>query len=204
MVAGALADVPRYCRVTRVIRDISSDDIVVGNKRTNFRQIAEAELERRGQRCWDIRAREIRGEAIDKTLLELRETHYSTSIGEELFLEYVTPEDRIVGFLRLSLPAPGGSACEIDELLGSAIIREVHVYGASLELGARPGTRTQHQGLGRALVAFAGVRAGRAGASDLAVISAVGTRPWYRNQGFSDGVLHQHRRLDRARDPNHS
>lgn len=198
VVAGALERVPRYCRVTRVIRDISSDDIVAGNKLTNFRQIAEAELGRRGGRCVDIRAREIRRESVDAGTLALRETRYATSVGDECFLEYVTPADRIVGFLRLSLPR----ACEapdapdtIDELSGSAIIREVHVYGASLELGSRPGARAQHRGLGGRLVEAAASRARDAGHGDLAVISAVGTRPWYRRLGFEDGALYQHRPL---------
>ncbi len=104
VVASALVGVPRYCRVTRVIRDISSDDIVAGNKLTNFRQIAEQEVVRRGGRCVDVRAREIRGERFDTDDLTLRECEYETAIGRDVFFEFTTPEDRIVAFLRLSLP----------------------------------------------------------------------------------------------------
>ena len=50
---------PEYCRLTRVIRDIPGTDIVDGNKVTNFRQLVERELEQRGERSVDIRAREI-------------------------------------------------------------------------------------------------------------------------------------------------
>lgn len=195
VVVGALARVPRYCRVTRVIRDISSDDIVVGNKRTNFRQIAEAELVRRGQRCMDIRAREIRRDAVDADELSLRETRYATSIGDERFLEYVTPDDRIVGFLRLSLPGRGGRDARPDEIADSAMVREVHVYGASLELGRTGSERAQHRGIGGGLVEAAVEHARAAGFDDLAVISSVGTRPWYRRLGFRDGVLYQHRAI---------
>jgi elongator complex protein 3 len=192
VLADALGRVPRYCRVTRVIRDISSEDIVVGNKLTNFRQIAEAELVRRGGRCSDIRAREIRGRRFEAEALELRETEYETSIGRELFLEFVTEEDHIVGFLRLALP--DGSA-HIEEISGSAMIREVHVYGAALGLGLRSEERAQHRGLGRQLIEAGAERARAAGYSDLAVISAIGTRPYYRKQGFEDGALYQHRSL---------
>jgi elongator complex protein 3 len=192
VLADALGRVPRYCRVTRVIRDISSEDIVVGNKLTNFRQIAEAELARRGGRCSDIRAREIRGRRFEAEALELRETEYETSIGRELFLEFVTEEDHIVGFLRLALP--DGSA-HIEEISGSAMIREVHVYGAALGLGLRSEQRAQHRGLGQQLIEAAAVRSRAAGYSDLAVISAIGTRPYYRKQGFEDGALYQHRSL---------
>jgi elongator complex protein 3 len=196
VVVGALARVPRYCRVTRVIRDISSDDIVVGNKLTNFRQIAEAELSRRGGRCLDIRSREIRRDSIDARDLSDRETRYATSVGEECFLETVTPDDRIVGFLRLSLPDPAGRGDRPAEIADSAIIREVHVYGASLELGRIPGGLAQHRGIGGRLVDAAVERARAAGYQDLAVISSVGTRPWYRRLGFGDGALYQHRPLD--------
>ena len=192
VVAAALIRVPRYCRVTRVIRDISSDDIVVGNKLTNFRQIAEQALASRGERCQDIRAREIRRERIDTDSLDLRVTRYETSIGEERFLEFVNPEDRIAGFARLSLPE---AAADIAELEGSALLREVHVYGEATEIGKRSAEQTQHRGLGQKLVEAAALHARNGGYSNLAVISAVGTRPWYRRIGFKDGVLYQHRDL---------
>jgi elongator complex protein 3 len=192
VLTDALSRVPRYCRITRVIRDISSDDIVVGNKLTNFRQIAERALEQRGGVCSDIRAREIRGRAFEEDALTLRETQYSTSIGLECFLEFVTDEDHIVGFLRLALPEEPSF---IEEIAGSALIREVHVYGSALGLGARSSERAQHRGLGQRLIAAAALRARDAGFAQLAVISAIGTRPYYRRQGFEDGVLYQHRSL---------
>ena len=149
VVTAALERVPRYCRVTRVIRDISSDDIVEGNKLTNFRQIAEKALAQQGRQCVDIRAREIRTDRLDLASLEYRETRYKSAIGEEVFLEFVNPEDRIAGFARLSLPE---RSADLDELAGSALLREVHVYGAATEVGTRPAERTQHQGLGQQLV----------------------------------------------------
>ena len=196
VIVGALAKVPRYCRVTRVIRDISSDDIVVGNKLTNFRQIAEQELARRGGHCIDIRSREIKRERFNLDQLVLRETAYSSAVGEERFLEMVTEDDRLAGFLRLSLPVSAVASETPEALRGCAVIREVHVYGASLGLGLRDGDRAQHRGLGSQLVEAAVQRA-RAGRFDqIAVISAVGTRDWYRRLGFEDGPLYQRRPLD--------
>ena len=192
VVTAALAGVPRYCRVTRVIRDISSDDIVEGNKLTNFRQIAEQELARRGGQSQDIRSREIRSERVDLESLELKSTPYETSIGTEIFLEFVNAEDRIAGFARLSLPE---GPTDIDELEGSALLREVHVYGEATEIGVRSAERTQHRGLGQALVDAAAQRSVEAGYPRLSVISAVGTRGWYRRLGFVDGELYQHREL---------
>jgi len=192
VLTAGLASTPPYCRITRVIRDFSADDIVAGNKITNLREVAERRLVREGGVCRDIRAREIRESSFRADALELAELVYETSIGDEVFLQYVTPEDRVVAFLRLSLPREAPFA---DELAGSAIIREVHVYGASLPLSRRSKGRAQHLGLGRKLVDSACERAAAAGYADLAVISAVGTRGYYRGLGFLDGPLYQHRRL---------
>jgi elongator complex protein 3 len=190
VVAASLPKVPRYCRVTRVIRDISSDDIVVVNKRTNFRHIAEQEIERRGQTLVEIRHREIRGEDFDAAQLELRETEYITGSGREVFLEYVTATDRIVGFLRLLLPSKPSF---IDELGDRALVRELHVYGGSVRIGAEHGGAAQHRGLGALLLDRAESIAAAAGHDTLSVISAIGTRDYYRKQRFSDGTLYQHR-----------
>jgi elongator complex protein 3 len=122
----------------------------------------------------------------------MRDQVYATSLGEERFLEFVTPDDRLVAFLRLSLPR---SPLPDPELRASALIREVHVYGGSLGLGRRADDRAQHLGLGRRLIARAAELAREAGLLDLAVISAVGTRAYYRGLGFTDGDLYQHRRL---------
>jgi elongator complex protein 3 len=189
VVADALPRVPRWCRVTRVIRDISSDDIVAGNKRTNFRQIAEAEVARRGEELVEIRQREIRGENFEAAKLELVETDYATENGRETFLELVTDSDRIVGFLRLSLPA---TASFIEELGTNALVRELHIYGGSVQIGAASSGRAQHRGLGGRLLLAAAARAREAGYVGLSVISAIGTRGYYRNQGFLDGELYQH------------
>lgn len=189
VITTALANTPRYCRLTRVIRDISSDDIVVGNKLTNFRELAEKELAIRGMQSSEIRAREIRGQRFDSEALALLATEYSTGTGSEVFLELVTPEDRIVGFLRLAFPA-SESFC--PEILQSALVREVHVYGGALDLGARDQGKAQHRGFGARLIREASKLARAHGFSELAVISAVGTRGYYRRLGFKDGTLYQH------------
>jgi elongator complex protein 3 len=192
LLVACLGASPEYCRVTRVIRDFSSHDIKSGNRVANLREVAEKELRRRGGRPRDIRGREIRATPFDLDTLVLRDHVYETSIGVEAFLEFVTPDDRLVAFLRLSLPR---DALPIPELRASALIREVHVYGGSLGLGRRATGRAQHLGLGTRLIERAAQLARDAGLSDLAVISAVGTRAYYRNLGFTDGPLYQHRQL---------
>lgn len=190
VLADVLALAPRYCRLSRVVRDISSCDIVVGNRMANLRELAEERLRAEGRACADIRSREIRQLAIDPEALALRVTEYESSVSRELFIELCDARDRLAGFVRLSLPS---APSFIDELSGSAVIRELHVYGASLALGARAAGRPQHNGLGQRLVGEAARHAREAGYARLAVISAVGTRPYYRRLGFSDGPLYQHR-----------
>ncbi|MCP4203996.1 MAG: tRNA uridine(34) 5-carboxymethylaminomethyl modification radical SAM/GNAT enzyme Elp3 [bacterium] len=183
---------PGYCRLTRVIRDIPGTDIVDGNRLTNFRELAERELERQGSSSDDIRAREIRGAEIASSDLRLQTLEYETAIGREQFLQFVTGDMRIAAFLRLSLPA---NEIPIAEIQRAAMIREVHVYGRLVGLGRRPEGPSQHLGLGTRLVAEAERRATEAGYPSLAVISSVGTREYYRRLGFEDGDLYQAKAL---------
>ena len=190
LLADCMAATPRYCRLTRVVRDFSAHDIAAGTHTANLREVAERRLAERGTRSLDVRSREIRGEPFDRRALRRVLTRYATSVGEEVFLESVTPDDRIVAFLRLSLPREPSF---VAELAGAAVIRELHVYGASLPLGSRDAAGAQHAGLGRSLLSEALRLARQAGYAQLAVISAVGTRAYYRSQGFADGESYQFR-----------
>jgi elongator complex protein 3 len=192
VVTECLRRTPEYCRLTRVVRDIPGTEIVAGSRVTNLREVAEARLNEVGGQASDIRWREIRHRRVDPDTLELRSRIYQTSLGREFFLQYVTSENRVAAFLRLSLPRQPVSLAEIRV---SAMIREVHVYGRLAAIGQRQDVRSQHLGLGRRLVEEAARIAASEGFTDLAVISSMGTRPYYRKLGFVDGRLYQHRPL---------
>ncbi len=194
LLVGCFQRTPEYCRLTRVIRDIPGADIVDGNKVTNFRQLVERELERRGARSLDIRAREVRKKAVTTADLKLDCLSYESSIGDEIFLQYITEQREIAGFLRLSLPDADDEPL-LEELRGCAMIREVHVYGLALGIGATGEGRAQHAGLGTRLIERAAAIAAERGYGRLAVISSVGTREYYRKRGFVDGALYQIRDL---------
>ena len=194
LLADCLRATPEYCRLTRIIRDIPSTDIVVGNKLTNLRELVEAQLAAHGERSRDIRAREVRDSAIVPEALHLDALSYPTGIGREYFLQFITAERHIAGFLRLSLPDRGAPALHA-ELDGAAIIREVHVYGQALGFGQEAAGKAQHSGLGTRLIERAAQIARAHGYARLAVISAVGTRAYYRERAFEDGQLYQVRRL---------
>ncbi len=234
VLAADVAATPPWTRISRMIRDISATDILVGNKKTNLRQVVEAHVNESGLPVREIRQREISVEGAAVESLALETILYETTISEERFLQWVAPDGRIAGFLRLSLPktaavealhrttatspetqaargeaaafpdapepeaeiSPAANAPGTDGLpaFGEAMIREVHVYGKVAALH-RTGEGTQHLGLGRKLVEEACRQAAAAGYRAVNVISAIGTRDYYRNLGFADAGLYQKRPL---------
>ncbi len=195
LVADMLAT-PQHTRVSRMIRDISAKDIVAGNKKTNLRQLVDERLRKSGAVVREIRYREIATGKVDMTRLELVDDEYETDGTREHFLQWCDPEGRIAGFLRLSLPHRRA----IEQLPGApvraneAMIREVHVYGMATEIDEE-GHSAQHHGLGRRLIERACDIARSAGYDRMNVISAVGTRAYYRKNGFRDNGLYQQRAL---------
>ena len=210
LLADCLATTPEYCRLTRVIRDIPGDEIVDGNQVTNLREVVERRMAAKGRASRDIRAREVRRSVIDPESVRLIEVEYESGVGHEVFFQFVgdvlssgdadveAGDERLLGFCRLSLP---DGPVAIDEIRTSAMIREVHVYGAVVgfdedsDTGKSDAGRAQHLGLGTRLVEAAARRARSEGFDELAVISAIGTRDYYRGLGFEDGELYQHRHL---------
>jgi elongator complex protein 3 len=73
------------------------------------------------------------------------------------------------------------------------------VYGGSVAIGAESDGRAQHRGFGARLLDTAETIAASAGYETLSVISAIGTRGYYRDQRFHDGELYQHRALSQPR-----
>jgi elongator complex protein 3 len=190
LIADIKLTIPRYCRVNRVIRDIPSTNVVEGNRRTSLRQDVQIELKNRGQQCECIRCREVRGQRIDAEQLVLDDQIYHADHAEEHFLSYITPDDKLAGFLRLSLPAPSAPDTAISDLECAAIVREVHVYGQSLEVGQESSGTAQHIGLGTELLDQAAAIAAEKGFQRLVVISAIGTRAYYLERGFDRGQLY--------------
>lgn len=197
LLADDVAASPPFTRISRMIRDFSAGDIVAGNKKTNLRQLVENRLRERKTPVREIRFREVGTNNVELGELRLEDLRYDTAATREHFLQWVDDQDMIAGFLRLSLPHP-----EAVRALGSdapihaseAMIREVHVYGRSARLHSS-GHGAQHHGLGRALVERAARIAREAGYDRLNVISAVGTREYYRGLGFRNAGLYQQRIL---------
>lgn len=180
--------VPRYCRVNRLHRDIPSTDIVAGTKMSNIRQLIQRKMKRDGRRCNCIRCTEVRGGRFEVDSRSLDDLTYRTLETEEHFISINDTEGRIAGYLRLALPDDPGRACDvelgIEELKESAIVRGVHVYGPSLELGELSNRHAQHRGLGTELLQMAEEKARSKGYRRMAIIAAVGTREYYADRGY--------------------
>jgi elongator complex protein 3 len=189
--------VPPYTRINRLFRDIPAHHIQAGVKVSNLREVVQEELARRGERCGCIRCREVKRRRVSANEVELRVHSYRTDLTQEHFLHFVTTADHeepglIAGFLRLSWPLqPGaGSRAFLDEIAESALIREVHVYGPALGIGAESDANAQHSGLGTQLIEAAKRMSRDAGFHQISVIAATGTRAYYAARGFDQGELY--------------
>lgn len=186
---------PRYCRISRLIRDIPANEIEAGNKITNLREMLETELKKRGQKCVCLRCREVSRQKNNipvDTLPMLFVDEYDTIGGKEYFIT-LEDEQRIAvfGFLRLRIPH--GDKNEIlqkqfdtlmPEIKHCAFVRELHVYGTLVGIGKRNVDASQHKGFGKRLMAEAERIAQEKGLKKVAVISGVGVRGYYRKLGY--------------------
>jgi elongator complex protein 3 len=185
VIVEAKKAVPEWVRIMRIQREIESEDIIAGPKSGNFRQIVLKKLRQQGYRCKCIRCRETglqrRYPSEDEVIL--RRTDYSASGGREIFLSHESKAgDTILGFLRLRKVAKPHRA----ELEGSAVVRELHIYGQAISIGRSDRRDSyQHRGLGMKLLKEAErISKDELGVDKIAVISAVGTRQYYKKLGY--------------------
>jgi len=183
--------VPRWIRIMRIQREIPAQSIIGGTKRGNLRQLVKAEMQRRGLTCKCIRCREVglntdRSTApLDLQSMRISSERYEAGGGEEHFLA-AEAAGLLLGFVRLRTPSDGVHRPELKG--NTAIIRELHVYGNLVPVGEKSELAWQHRGIGATLMAEAERKAEEQGARKIAVMSAVGTRNYYRKLGyFSDG-----------------
>jgi len=84
-----------------------------------------------------------------------------------------------VGFCRLRFPGDPVRR-ELDD---AALVRELHVYGSEVSVGAdAEAAQHQHRGYGRRLMEKAEGLAADAGYDKLSVISGIGAREYYREK----------------------
>lgn len=193
-------ETPRYCRISRLVRDIPSNQIEAGNKITNLREELAKKIKENGYRCQCLHCREI-GRHLDqiknKVKPQLFIEQYKTVGGTEYFLTFEDSKRiAVYGFLRLRIPYCNIKREKqkekeknklfdlIPEIKNAAFIRELHVYGSLVQIGTHSNKDSQHKGLGKKLMKKAEQIVKKNGFKKIAVISGVGVRGYYRKLGY--------------------
>jgi len=172
--------VPKYVRISRVLRDIPAK-FITGGLKDSLRDVVKQRMKKQGITCRCIRCREYGHRARDNWEIaepRLVRMDYEASGGREIFLSFEDENETLFGLLRLRIqPQPLANG-------NSALIRELHIYGPEVSFHQRDPNSAQHKGLGRALLKEAErIAAEEFGASQIAVLSGIGAKDYYRS-GF--------------------
>lgn len=202
--------IPRYCRVSRLIRDFPEPDISHGNKVTNLRTVIEDEMKKRGIQCQCLRCREVghvQGFDAAHATTQVYEQWFDSAAGKEVFITVEDEERKAVfAFLRLRLPPTINQLLEHPDyredkrlekearlvaehfplITETAYVRELHTYGTALNLQQQSDTASQHKGYGRKLMLEAERISKEHGYKHLSVISGIGVREYYQNLGYHE------------------
>jgi elongator complex protein 3 len=196
LIAEVKQIIPPWVRVMRVQRDIPAQLIFAGVKKSNLRQLVQQKLVKNNRKCGCIRCREVGHRmAVNNVLPALDNVRilsncYDASEGQEIFISAEDPENNVlIGYLRLRVPSSKAHRPEI-KATPAAVVRELHVYGPLVPVGKHLSKAWQHKGYGSILLSEAERVANEEyGLRKLLVISALGTKQYYRRFGYSrDGV----------------
>jgi len=177
LVADIKAIVPKYVRISRVLRDIPPK-FIVGGLKDSLREAVQQRMKAEGRACRCIRCREYghrrrAGQPAGEP--KLVRLDYDASDGREVCLSFEDHQETLFGMLRLRIQDEGPPA----------VIRELHVYGPEVPIGGRTPASAQHHGFGRALLAEAERLArDEFHVPSLAVLSGVGAREYYADLGY--------------------
>ena len=171
----------------RIQRDIPSTLIEAGVQKSNLGELVYNKLEEHDINCQCIRCREIGHKKTSHEYslddFKLFKESYNACGGEETFLSIEDKnEESIAGFLRFRIPSPNHYRPEISD--ETALIRELHVYGNMIKIGGKNPKIGQHTGFGEKLLKEAEKLAIKKGKDEIAIISGIGTRNYYRKFGY--------------------
>jgi elongator complex protein 3 len=165
--------VPKYVRISRVLRDIPAKFITAGCK-DSLRGVVKQQMKQRGIECKCIRCREYGHRAREGREIgepRLVRMDYDAAGGKEIFLSFEDGAETLFGLLRL----------RIQEAL--AVIRELHIYGPEVPLSEQKEGAAQHKGLGKALLLEAErIALEEFKAPQMTILSGIGAREYYRSE----------------------
>jgi len=185
--------IPEYVRIQRVQRDVPAPLIEAGPKKSNLRELVELRALQKGIRIKEIRWREVGrkfaklGIRPDPERIRIKKLTYEASMGTEVFLSAEDPnKDILIGILRMRIPSERAHRPEL-RCSGTAVIRELHVYGSLVPIGKYPTGpyEWQHKGWGRLLMEIAEKLAEDVyDVKRIYVLSGIGVRNYYRKLGY--------------------
>jgi elongator complex protein 3 len=196
LIAEVIKMVPHWIRIMRVQRDIPAPLIEAGVNKSNLRQLVWHKLKEREIRCRCIRCREV-GHRWLRDKVEPKSENIQVFIhreiaseGEDIFISVEDPlYDILIGYLRLRIPSEKAYRTEIQSETTS-IVRALHVCGTMVPVGKHITEAWQHKGYGEKLL-FDAERLSieEYDRKKIVVISALGTKQYYKRHGYSyDGV----------------
>jgi len=186
IISDAKKNVPKFCRILRIQRDIPTKVTEAGVGLTNLRQKVQEFMQNNNIKCNCIRCREPRDKEIDYDNVQLLRYDYDSSNGKEVFLSFEdVKNDILLGFCRLRKPYKPFRK-EITK--NSVGIRELHVYGEAAQIGQKG--RVQHKGYGKELLSEAERIAKKEfNAKKILIISGIGVKNYYSHLGYKkDGT----------------
>jgi ELP3 family radical SAM enzyme/protein acetyltransferase len=183
---------PPWVRVNRIQRDFQEareDNLGYTSTsiKTNLAQLVTDEAERQGIFCQCIRCCEVSSEKYNKEDIQYRIHTFTASGATEYFIYAIIPRkprNLLLGFIRLRLSHALENSI-IPELKGkTAMIRELHVYGRVKQVGFKDKSGSQHFGIGKSLLHIAEKISMKSGYKQIAIISGIGVRDYYKKRGY--------------------
>lgn len=177
--------VPRYVRISRVLRDIPAK-FIVGGLKDSLRDIVRQRMKETGIECKCIRCREYGHRARDGWEIgkpRLVRMDYEASGGREILLSFEDEKETLFGLLRLRIQSKPIMALKTETKGNLAIIRELHIYGPEVPLTEHKEEAAQHKGLGKGLLREAErIAHHEFQAQQMVVLSGVGAKEYYRSE----------------------
>ena len=187
LIAKVKEILPKWVRTMRIQRDIPATLIEAGVRKSNLGELVYNRLAEKHVDCKCIRCREIghKKTSMQYSLdqYELFREKYIACNGEENFLSIEDiNEESIAGFLRLRFPSKNHFREEISDK--TSLVRELHVYGNMIKIGNKNPKIGQHTGFGERLLKEAENLSIDKGYEEVAIISGIGSRNYYRKFGY--------------------
>ncbi len=177
LIADIKEMVPKWIRIMRIQRDIPATKIIAGSKISNLRELVLRELKARNKKCNCIKCCEPEEKLKSIEGHVIKTIRYVGSDGEEYFI-YAEKENYLLGFIRLRFP----NKPFIKEIKNNtSIVRELHVYGLATSFQDK---NIQHSGIGKKLLLEAEKISKINKYNNIAVISGIGVREYYKKQGY--------------------